>query len=37
VNKARFALNQLIWDTLKENHVEIPFPQREINILEKSV
>jgi small-conductance mechanosensitive channel len=23
----------MIWDTLKENGMEIPFPQREIKIL----
>ncbi|WP_086929297.1 mechanosensitive ion channel family protein [Agarilytica rhodophyticola] len=30
---SRFAINKLIWDTLQENKVAIPFPQREVRML----
>ncbi len=33
LNAARFALNNVIWKTLKENKIEIPFPQREVQLL----
>jgi len=33
INAARFAINQTIWDTLKENQIDIPFPQREVKML----
>ena len=33
INVARFSLNKLIWDTLKSNQIEIPFPQREVKML----
>ncbi|MET1256408.1 mechanosensitive ion channel family protein [Aliikangiella maris] len=33
INAARFAINQTIWDTLKQHQVEIPFPQREVRLI----
>ena len=33
INAARFSLNKSIWDALKENKIEIPFPQREVRML----
>lgn len=35
LNASRFALNKLIWDTLSDAKVTIPFPQREIQISKK--
>jgi len=34
VNSARFAVNKTLWDCLKENQIDIPFPQREIRMLQ---
>lgn len=33
INAARFALNKTIWDVLKANQIEIPYPQREVKML----
>jgi len=33
LNKSRFAINKAIWDALKNNQIDIPFPQREIRML----
>ena len=33
INDARFNINKAIWDCLKENQIDIPFPQREIRML----
>jgi len=33
----KFAINKLVWDTLKEHRIEIPFPQREVSIVQGSV
>ncbi|TQV87132.1 mechanosensitive ion channel family protein [Aliikangiella coralliicola] len=33
INAARFAINKAIWDALKQNNIEIPFPQREVKML----
>jgi len=33
INEARFNINKAIWDCLKENQIDIPFPQREIRML----
>ncbi len=33
-NSARFAVNKTLWDCLKENQIDIPFPQREIRMLQ---
>lgn len=33
VNKVSADLLLMIWDTLHENNIEIPYPQREIKIL----
>ncbi|RLA02688.1 MAG: mechanosensitive ion channel family protein, partial [Gammaproteobacteria bacterium] len=33
LNLARFALNKTIWDTLQQNQIGIPFPQREVQLL----
>jgi len=30
INFARFSLNRAIWDVLKQNQIDIPFPQREV-------
>jgi len=30
INFAKFALNKTIWDVLKANNIDIPFPQREV-------
>jgi small conductance mechanosensitive channel len=34
VNSARFAVNKALWDCLKQNQIDIPFPQREIRMLQ---
>lgn len=34
VNAARFGVNKALWDCLKANQVEIPFPQREVRMLQ---
>lgn len=34
VNSARFAVNKTLWDCLKDNQIDIPFPQREIRMLQ---
>ena len=36
LNSARFALNQVIWDVLQSNKIEIPFPQREVQLHKKT-
>jgi len=36
LNAARFAINKNIWDVLKANNINIPFPQREVQLLGKS-
>ncbi len=33
INAARFALNKVIWDTLQQHQIDIPFPQREVQLL----
>lgn len=33
INAAKFALNKVVWDTLKANSIDIPFPQREVRML----
>jgi len=33
INTARFAINKVIWDTLQQNQINIPFPQREVQLL----
>ena len=33
LNACRFAVNKTIWNVLKENQIDIPFPQREIRML----
>jgi len=33
LNSSRFAINKTIWDALKDNQINIPFPQREIRML----
>ncbi|PCI69447.1 MAG: mechanosensitive ion channel protein MscS [Gammaproteobacteria bacterium] len=33
LNAARFALNKVIWDVLKEAEISIPFPQREVQLI----
>jgi small conductance mechanosensitive channel len=33
LNAARFAINKAVWDTLKQNKIDIPFPQREVNLV----
>jgi len=30
INVARFALNKAIWDALQQHKIDIPFPQREV-------
>lgn len=32
---SKYQVNKLIWDTLKTNNIAIPFPQREIRMLNK--
>lgn len=34
LNMARFAINKAVWDTLQQNNIEIPFPQREVKLLQ---
>lgn len=34
--ETKFQLNKIIWDTLKEHGVDIPFPQRDVNLLQSS-
>jgi small conductance mechanosensitive channel len=36
INFARFALNQAIWDVLQNNNIDIPFPQREVQLHKKT-
>ena len=36
INSARFALNKAIWDVLQQNEIEIPFPQREVQLHKKT-
>ena len=33
LNAGKFSLNKSIWDALKENQIDIPFPQREVRML----
>lgn len=33
INAMRFEINKAIWDVLKQNQIEIPFPQREVRQL----
>ena len=33
LNNSRFAINKAIWDALKDNQINIPFPQREVRML----
>ncbi len=33
INAARFAINKVIWDTLQQHQIDIPFPQREVQLL----
>lgn len=33
LNSARFAINMAIWTTLKDNEIDIPFPQRDVNLI----
>ncbi len=33
LNAAKFSLNKSLWDSLKENQIDIPFPQREVRML----
>jgi len=33
INTARFAINKVIWDTLQQHQIDIPFPQREVQLL----
>lgn len=35
-NRVNADLLLMIWDALKENNIDIPFPQREVRILEKT-
>ena len=32
INTARFAINKVIWDTLQKHQINIPFPQREVQL-----
>ena len=34
INAARFAINKSIWDALNQNNISIPFPQREVRMLD---
>ena len=36
LNASKFAINKAIWDTLKTNKIDIPFPQREVNLIAKA-
>jgi small conductance mechanosensitive channel len=36
LNAARFAINKNIWDVLKANNINIPFPQREVQLLNQT-
>ncbi|MCO7224496.1 mechanosensitive ion channel family protein [Pleionea sp. CnH1-48] len=33
LNASRFSVNKAIWDVLKSNSIDIPFPQREVKLL----
>lgn len=33
LNASRFAVNRAIWDSLKKHNIEIPFPQRDVNLV----
>ncbi len=33
VNRVGADLLMMIWQALKDNHIEIPFPQREVTIV----
>ncbi len=35
INAAKFSVNKAIWDALKQNNIEIPFPQREVKLLQE--
>ena len=35
LNAAKFSINKTIWDTLKSANIEIPFPQRDVNLITK--
>jgi len=34
LNAARFAINKTIWDTLQTAKIDIPFPQRDVHLLQ---
>lgn len=34
LNSAKFAINKAIWDALKKNKIDIPFPQREVKLIQ---
>lgn len=36
LNASRFAVNKTIWDVLKSNSIDIPFPQREVKLLQEN-
>ncbi|MCP4411981.1 MAG: mechanosensitive ion channel [Gammaproteobacteria bacterium] len=33
INATRFVINKVIWDTLQQHQIDIPFPQREVQLL----
>ncbi len=35
LNASRFAINKTIWDILKSNNIDIPFPQREVHLFNR--
>ena len=34
--ESKFQLNKIVWDTLHEHNVDIPFPQREVNLIQQT-
>ena len=37
LNQAKFSLNKALWDAVKQNNIDIPFPQREVKLLNEQV
>ncbi len=36
INNAKFSINKTIWDALQAAKIEIPFPQRDVHLLQES-
>lgn len=34
--ETKFQLNKIVWDTLRKHEIDIPFPQREVNLTQQN-